>query len=59
MLQMRDAHNARYHSEVYIVLRVFDVAGEGLSMRVYLDPEQLRSTRSLVFTAETWSIVPR
>lgn len=58
MLQMRATHNVRNHSEVYIVLRVFDVAGDGLNMKVYLDPEQLRLAESLVFTGETWSAVP-
>jgi hypothetical protein len=56
---MRDTHSLSNRSEVYVVLRVFDVAGDGLGMRVYLDPEQLRLAESLVFTAETWSVVPR
>jgi hypothetical protein len=58
-MQMRNTHGVRNRSEVYVVFRVFDVASDGLSMRVYLDPEQLRLAESLVFTAETWSVVPR
>ena len=56
---MRDTHNVRNRSEVYVVLRVFDVAGDGLNMKVYLDPEQLRLEESLVFTGETWSVTPK
>lgn len=55
---MRDIHNARDGSKVYMLLRVHDIEGAGISMKVYLDPEQLRLDKTLVFTAETWSVIP-
>jgi len=44
--------------EVYMVLRVFDIESSRPGMCVYLDPEQLRLDGGLVFTGETWSVVP-
>jgi len=55
---MRDVHGANGHSEVYMVLRVSEIESSGLSMAVYLDTEQLRLDGRLLFTAETWSVVP-
>ncbi|KAJ6063689.1 hypothetical protein N7499_012369 [Penicillium canescens] len=56
--RMRAVHNMSDHSEVYMILRVFDIRGDNIGMSVYLDPEQLRLDGGLVFTGETWSIVP-
>ena len=41
-----------------MVLRVFEIDGEGIGMSVYVDPEQLRGDNQLEFTAEKWSVVP-
>jgi hypothetical protein len=41
-----------------MILRVFDIRGNNIGMSVYLDPEQLRLDGELVFTGETWSVVP-
>ncbi|KOC14318.1 hypothetical protein AFLA70_555g000420 [Aspergillus flavus AF70] len=43
---------------IYIIFRVFNIGTDSVSMRVYVDPERMRRRRHLVFTAETWSIVP-
>lgn len=56
--QMQSIHNRDDHSEVYMILRVFDVLSEEIRMRVYLDPEKLRLNEDLIFTGETWSVVP-
>ncbi len=41
-----------------MILRVFDIRGDNIGMSVYLDPEQLRMDGGLMFTGETWSVVP-
>ncbi|KAF9887222.1 hypothetical protein FE257_010476 [Aspergillus nanangensis] len=56
--RMRAVHNRSDHSEVYMILRVFDIRGNNIGMSVYLDPEQFRLDGGLVFTGETWSVVP-
>lgn len=56
--RMRAVHNRSDHSEVYMILRVFDICGDNIGMSVYLDPEQLRLDGGLIFTGETWSVVP-
>jgi hypothetical protein len=55
---MRDIHNAGDRSEVYVLLRVYEIDGAGIAMRVYLDPEQMRLDEALLFIGETWSVVP-
>ncbi|KAJ5297272.1 uncharacterized protein N7443_008165 [Penicillium atrosanguineum] len=55
--RMRAVHRSD-HSEVYMILRVFDIHGDNIGMSVYLDPEQFRLDGGLVFTGETWSVVP-
>lgn len=55
---MRDTHAADGHSEVYMILRVSDIESSRPRMAVYLDPEQLQLEGRLLFTAETWSVVP-
>lgn len=55
---MRDIHNAGDRSEVYMLLRVFEIDGAGVGMKVYLDPERMRLDETLLFTGETWSVVP-
>lgn len=55
--QMQRKHSSEDRSEVYMILRVFGLAGS-LGMRAYIDPEELRQNGELVFTAPTWSVVP-
>ncbi|KAE8338025.1 hypothetical protein BDV24DRAFT_177138 [Aspergillus arachidicola] len=43
---------------IYIIFRVFNIGTDSVGMKVYVDPERMRRRRHLVFTAETWSIVP-
>lgn len=54
---MRETHRSG-PSEVYMIVRVFDLESKSPGMRLYLDPEQLRADGDIVFTAQTWSIVP-
>lgn len=55
---MRVMHNRDGYSKVYLILRVFNIRGDNLGMSVYFDPEQLRLDGELVFTGETWSVIP-
>jgi len=43
---------------VYAVFCVFDVGMGNPGVRIFVDPEAARRSGSLVFTAETWSVVP-
>ncbi|KAE8133581.1 hypothetical protein BDV38DRAFT_274159 [Aspergillus pseudotamarii] len=56
--RIRAVHNRRDYSEVYMILRVFDISGNNIGMNVYFDPEQFRLDGELVFTGETWSVIP-
>lgn len=54
---MQDKHELRDKSEVYMILRVFGLNGR-LGMCAYLDPERLRLDGQLLFTGQSWSVVP-
>lgn len=43
---------------IYVIFRVFHVGKESIDMKIYVDPEAMRTRNELKFTAETWSIVP-
>ena len=45
-------------SEVYMIVRVFDIESSKLGVSVYLDPEKTRPDGELEFAGETWSVVP-
>lgn len=51
-------HNAHDRSEVYILLRVYEIESADIAMVVYVDPVQLRLENTLRFTADTWTVVP-
>lgn len=46
-------------NKIYVVFRVYNLGRDSMSLRIYMDPEQLRLNEELDFTAETWSVVPR
>ncbi|KAF1822941.1 uncharacterized protein K489DRAFT_319943 [Dissoconium aciculare CBS 342.82] len=56
--RMKDIHDSDQTRKVYLVCRVFGLAMDHIGMTVYLDPEQMRLDGSLIFTGETWSVVP-
>ncbi|KNG81405.1 hypothetical protein ANOM_010513, partial [Aspergillus nomiae NRRL 13137] len=43
---------------IYIIFRVFNIGTNSVAMKVYVDPERMRTNQHLLFTAENWSIVP-
>lgn len=43
---------------IYLVARVSNVDKPNVEVKLYVDPEKLRQEGSLVFTGETWSVVP-
>jgi hypothetical protein len=55
---MGSKHSMNNHAEVYIIMRVYWASSQRIGMRIYVDPEQLRQDGELLFTGETWSIVP-
>ncbi|ROW15001.1 hypothetical protein VPNG_03422 [Cytospora leucostoma] len=46
---------------IYVIFRVYNLgrADRPLGLRVYLDPETLRLSGQLEFTADTWRVTPR
>jgi hypothetical protein len=43
---------------IYLIARVSNVDKSSIDLKLYIDPEKLRQDGSLVFTGETWSVVP-
>jgi hypothetical protein len=44
--------------EVYIILRVFKLDKDGIDMKAYLDPAGMEERKELIFSAESYSVVP-
>jgi hypothetical protein len=56
---MENIHTGAGQREVYMILRVFEIESEGqIGMKVYVDPEQLKLDEELIFTGESWSVIP-
>ncbi|KAK8133494.1 hypothetical protein PG984_005506 [Apiospora sp. TS-2023a] len=45
-------------STIYVIFRVFNLGQDNMGLKIYLDPEALRVSEALKFTAESWSVVP-
>lgn len=43
---------------VYLIARVFNMTKSNVDLRIYVNPERMRQDEGLVFTAETWSVIP-
>ncbi len=44
--------------EVYIIFRVFNLDKDGIDMRLYVDPKGVEEGGELVFTPESYSVLP-
>jgi hypothetical protein len=44
--------------EVYIILRVFNLDKDTIDMRLYVDPEGIEDGGDLIFTPESYSVLP-
>jgi hypothetical protein len=49
---------AQASAEVYIILRVFNLNKNDIDMRLYVDPAGMEERRDLIFTPESYSLVP-
>ncbi|KAI0385044.1 hypothetical protein F5Y04DRAFT_204258 [Hypomontagnella monticulosa] len=49
---------ANNRTKIYVIFRVYNLGQDNMGLRVYFDPESLRLSGQLDFTAETWSVVP-
>ena len=59
MMQMEDnTLRGGNRDSVYGVFRVYNLGQADMDLKIYIDPEDLRETNSLNFTAENWSVVP-
>ncbi|KAE9369740.1 hypothetical protein N431DRAFT_493510 [Stipitochalara longipes BDJ] len=45
-------------SEVYIILRVFNLDKDTIDMRLYVDPKGVKEGGDLIFTPESYSVLP-
>ncbi|KAI0136379.1 ino80 chromatin remodeling complex protein [Xylariales sp. AK1849] len=58
--RMKDnAITAESRDTIYVIFRVYNLGQDNMGVRIYLDPETLRLSEQLRFTAETWSVVPK
>ncbi|KAK4695759.1 hypothetical protein P7C71_g2041, partial [Lecanoromycetidae sp. Uapishka_2] len=48
----------RQSTEVYIILRVFNLGQENMGMRLYVDPANLERNGELIFEAESYTVKP-
>ena len=53
-----ESHSPYRPVEIYLIIRVFNLGKDSMGLRVYFDPESLRKSGELVFTEESWSVVP-
>ncbi|KAK7947853.1 uncharacterized protein PG986_008739 [Apiospora aurea] len=44
--------------KIYVIFRVYNLGYDNMDVRIYIDPEELRVSERLKFTAESWSVVP-
>lgn len=44
--------------EVYIIFRVFNLDKEGIDMRLYVDPKGVEEGGEVVFTPESYPVLP-
>jgi hypothetical protein len=44
--------------KVYIIIRVYNLGQENMGVRLYVDPEALRQSGELMFTAESYTVAP-
>ncbi|KAL7954137.1 hypothetical protein V8C34DRAFT_320194 [Trichoderma compactum] len=57
--QYKMLHDNRGNEDsIYIIMRVFNVGNGNIGLRLYVDPAELEAREELLFTAETWSVVP-
>lgn len=43
---------------IYLILRVFNLGKPSAGIKVYAHPELMREKGKLIFTGESWSVVP-
>lgn len=41
-----------------MIFRVFNLGSNSIGVKLLVDPEGMRQRGELVFTAETWSVIP-
>lgn len=51
-------HASETKTEIYIILRVFSLNSDKIGMQVYVDPIRLKDEEKLLFSTQTWSVVP-
>lgn len=44
---------------IYMIFRVFNADKDSVRVRVFVNPAKLEESKHLLFTAETWSVVPK
>ncbi|KAK6840970.1 hypothetical protein PG987_001830 [Apiospora arundinis] len=61
MMQRQSIHNASQQSpdRIYLIFRVYNIGRSSIGLRILVDPEHLKQTGTLEFTANTWSVIIR
>jgi len=44
--------------KIYMLFRVYDLGKDSMNVKIYVDPEAHRRSRSLEFTQHTWTVRP-
>lgn len=59
-MQDRSADNQTHtvYCVIYMIARVSNVDKSNIDLKLYIDPESMRKEGSLVFTPESWAVVP-
>ncbi|KAK7947037.1 uncharacterized protein PG986_011358 [Apiospora aurea] len=61
MMQRQSIQNASQQSpdKIYLIFRVYHIGRSSIGLRILVDPERLKQTGTLAFTANTWSVAIR
>ncbi|KAK8875288.1 hypothetical protein PGQ11_005802 [Apiospora arundinis] len=61
MMQRQSIQNASQQSldRIYLIFRVYNIGRSSIGLRILVDPEHLKQTGTLEFTASTWSVIIR
>lgn len=46
-------------TEIYIILRVFNLGQKNMGMHIYVDPAKLKIDKDLIFEADRYTVTPK
>lgn len=45
-------------TSIYVIFRVFNLTNDSIGVRVYVNPDKMKEEEELVFSVDTWSVIP-